>query len=108
MLESLFGNLTVEKVLYFIYNYGEGYPKQMADTFNISLNGIQQQLKRLEDGGILVSQKKGNIRLFTFNPRYYFLKELKDLLKKAMNLLPEIELKKYFRQRRRPRKQGKL
>jgi len=32
MLESLFGNVTVEKILFFLNVYGEGYPLGMAKT----------------------------------------------------------------------------
>jgi len=106
MLEVILGNPTIEKVLLFISVYKEGYAKQMSDTFTIPVNGIQQQLYRLEEGGVLVSQKKGNTRIFTFNPRYIFLDELRGLLNKAMRLLPEQE-KKYYRKRTRPRKTGK-
>ncbi len=107
MLETILGNSTIERILFFIAVYKEGYAKQMADTFSISLNGVQQQLNRLEEGGVLVSQKKGNTRIFTFNPRYIFLDELKNLLNKALKLLPEKEKKKYYRNRTRPRKTGK-
>ncbi len=96
MLEGLFGNATVEKVLLFIYNYGEGYAKKIADTFGIPVNAVQQQLIRLENGGILVSQKKGNIRFYYFNPRNYFIKEIKKLLAKEFEIMPQEEKEKYF------------
>ena len=107
MLEALFGNVTVEKILYYLSVYGDGYAKQMADLFGIPVNGIQQQLKRLEDGSVLVSQLKGKTRLYQFNPRYPFLKELELLLDRAIKLLPESEISKYYRERTRPRRKGK-
>ena len=107
MLEVLFGNATIEKVLYFLSVYGDGYAKQMADLFDIPVNGIQQQLKRLEDGGVLVSQLKGKTRLYQFNPRYPFLRELELLLDKAIKILPESEISKHYRKRTRPRRKGK-
>lgn len=107
MLEPILGNSTVEKVLLFISVYGEGYATRMSNIFYIPLNGIQQQLKRLEEGGVLVSQLKGKTRLYKFNPRYLFLRELKNILEKALELLPEDEVKKYYRQRTRPRRKGK-
>ena len=107
MLEALFGNRTVEKVLCCLAVYGEGYAKQMADLFGIPVNGIQQQLKRLEEGGILVSQLKGKTRLYQFNPRYAFLRELRLLLNRAIDLLPEAEVEKYYRRRTRPRRKNK-
>ena len=75
--------------------------------FNIPVNGIQQQLKRLEDGGVVVSLMVGRTRQFQFNPRYPFLKELKALIQRAMEYLPEKEMQKYYRKRTRPRRKGK-
>jgi len=107
MLEVILGNKTAEKVLFYVSVYGEGYAKKMADTFEVSLNGIQMQLKRLEDGGVIVSQLKGKTRIYQFNPNYAFLKELKAILIKAMGFLPEKTLNKYYRNRTRPRRKGK-
>ena len=107
MLEPILGNITIEKVLFFVLTYKEGYAKQMSDVFSIPVNGIQQQLYRLEEGGVLVSQKKGNTRIFTFNPRYAFLEELQRMLDKAMKILTKKEVKKYYRMRTRSRKTGK-
>lgn len=107
MLESLFGNRTVENIFFYLLVYGDGYAKQLADLFSIPINGIQQQLKRLEDGGIVVNQMKGRTRVYQFNPRYPFLIELKTLLNKAMRVLPESEIAKYYCMRTRPRRKGK-
>ncbi|MHB1347807.1 MAG: hypothetical protein ACYCXK_09980 [Candidatus Humimicrobiaceae bacterium] len=46
MLESLFGNATVEKVLLALNVYGQAYPAGLAKLFGIPVNGVQQQLKR--------------------------------------------------------------
>lgn len=107
MLESLFGNSTVEKVLLYLQNYGEGYASEIAATFSIRLSVVQKQLLRLETGGIVVSQSKGRTRLFLWNPRYPFLKELQNLLEKSFEFIPENDFKKYYRNRQRPRRTGK-
>ena len=107
MLEALLGNATIEKVLFFLETYGQGYPKEISRTFNIPVNGIQQQFRRLEDGGIVVSFLEGKTRLYRFNPRYPFLKELQSMLGRAMEFLSEKELAQYYRKRTRPRKPGK-
>ncbi|RJQ31795.1 MAG: ArsR family transcriptional regulator [Actinobacteria bacterium] len=107
MLEPLLGNGVVEKILFYLLVYENGYIRGMANTFGIPVNGVTQQLKRLEDGGVIVSQKKGKIRLYMFNPRYPFLGELKNLLQKAIDVLPDQEKKKYYRLRTRPRRKGK-
>ncbi|MDP3296484.1 MAG: winged helix-turn-helix domain-containing protein [Thermodesulfovibrionia bacterium] len=107
MLEGLFGNVTVEKIFFFLNAYGEGYPFGMARVFGEPVNRIQQQLKRLENSGIVVSRLVGKVRLYTFNPRYPFLKELKSLLSKAYEFIPKKEKDKYYRMRTRPRRAGK-
>jgi hypothetical protein len=61
----------------------------------------------LELGGILVSFSKGRTRLYSFNPRYPFLKELKGILDKALSFYPESEREKLLMNRRRPRMRGK-
>ena len=107
MLEPVFGNVTVEKILFAFEVYGQAYPAGLAKLFGIPVNGIQQQLKRLEDGGVVVSLIVGKTRLYQFNPRYPFLKELKTLIQRAIEYLPEKEIQKYYRNRTRPRRKGK-
>ena len=107
MLESLFGNSTVEKILFYLQIYRQGYPKGISRLFGIPVNGIQQQLKRLEEGGVVASCLQGRTRLYQLNSRYPFIKELKLLLSKAIEFLPQSEIKKYYRQRTRPRRTGK-
>ncbi len=107
MLEPLLGNKVIEKILFYLMTYENGYIRGIAKTFKIPVRGVTQQLNRLEDGGVIVSQKKGTIRLYTFNPRYPFLPELKRLLQKAIDVLPESDIESYYRQRTRPRRKGK-
>jgi DNA-binding transcriptional ArsR family regulator len=107
MLEGLFGNIIIEKILIFLFVYGEGYPLGIARVFGVPVNRIQQQLKRLENGGIIASRLVGNVRLYTFNPRFPFLKELKELVAKAYEFVPEKEKGIYYRMRKRPRRAGK-
>ena len=107
MLESLFGNATIEKVLLYLQNYQEGYAAEIAATFSVRLSVVQKQLKRLEDGGIIVSHLKGRTRIYSWNPRYPFANELHSLLKKSFDFISDTELKKYYRKRMRPRRSGK-
>ncbi|MBM3699422.1 MAG: winged helix-turn-helix transcriptional regulator [Actinobacteria bacterium] len=108
MLEPVFGNATVEKVLFALEVYEQVYPTGLAKLFGIPVNGIQQQLKRLEDGGIVVSLMAGRTRLYQFNPRYPFLKELRTLIQKGLQYLPQKEIQKYYKNRIRPRRKDKL
>lgn len=107
MLEGIFGNPTAEKVLLYLEQYGEGYALAIAEAFDISVSMVQRQLERFERAGLLVSVLKGRTRLFTFNPRYAFRKEVRALLRKGLDVLPAHERKRYFSERRRPRRTGK-
>ena len=108
MLEGIFGNATAEKVLLYLEQYGEGYSSAIADNFEtVTFSMAQRQLERFERAGLLVSHLKGRTRLFTWNPRYPFQKEVRALLRRALACLPEEERRRYFTARRRPRRTGK-
>jgi len=108
MLEGILGNATAEKTLLYIEAYGEGYAPGIADTFGLpSVTMVRRQLERFERAGLLVSVTKGRTRLFTWNPRYAFLSEIRTLLQKALKALPETDRRRYFTERRRPRRTGK-
>lgn len=94
-------------ILMFMANYGEGYAREIARTFGVSLSPVQGQLRRFERAGLLVSRLIGNTRLYSWNPRYPFLGEVQALMSKVLTYLPESEKKKYFSKRRRPRRSGK-
>ena len=107
MLAKLLGGETAEKVLLYMTAYEEGYARQISRVFGIAFDSVNKQLKKMEDAGILVSIMKGRTKVFSWNPRYPFLAELKAFLKKAHDYLPEEEKEKYYRQRTRPRKSDK-
>jgi hypothetical protein len=107
MLEPILGSKSSERVLIFIEALGEGYAREISRFFESALDPIQQQLVKLELGGILVSFLKGRTRIYSFNPRYPFLKELKALLDKAISFYPGEEQERLLMNRRRPRRRGK-
>jgi hypothetical protein len=107
MLVPLLGSKGSEKVLIFITARGEGYAREISQFFDMDISTIQNQLDKLELGSILASTTKGRTRLYSFNPRYPFLKELKLLLDKALSFYPENEREKLLMERRRPRRRGK-
>ncbi len=107
MLEKIFGSATAEKVLLYLTAYGEGYATGIANTFDISLSMVQKQFARFEEAGLLAVTLKGRTRIYTWNPRYPFLKEFVAYLEKAFEYLPREEKEKYYLERRRPRRGGK-
>jgi len=106
LLEGLFSNSIKEKILFFILQNGPSYPNEIATILDLTLFNVQKHLKQSEDTGVLVSHLKGKVRLYEFNKRYPFNRELDALLQKAFSFLPDEEKAMYYI-RRRPRKPGK-
>lgn len=109
MLEKLFGNAIIEKILFYLLINDEAYSFELTKVFNVPLYSIQKALERLESGGILVSILKGKTRIYRFNPRCPFLKELRAFLKRAYAFLPTEQKSAYYEApvRKRPRRKGK-
>ena len=109
MLEKLFGNVVIEKVLFYLLANQTGYATELKRALGIPLYSIQMALARLEHGGIVVRQSQGKTQVYQYNPRYPFLDELKAFLKKAYDALPESLRKKFYETsvRKRLRRKGK-
>ena len=105
-LIALFGSESAYRVLMYLENYDRGYASDIAKTFGISLNQAQNQLKKFEETGLLISRMEGTTRM------YYFKKSpitdgLRMFLGSMLELLPRETIDTYFRQRRRPRRYAK-
>ena len=107
MLEPLLGSTNAERVLLFVATRSEGYASEIAKFYDTDLFGIQKQLDKLENGGVLASRKVGRTRLYALSPRYAFLPELKALLDKALSFYAPEEQERLTAVRRRPRRKGK-
>lgn len=107
MLEPLLESEAKERILLYLFTHGESYPREIARSLGLYVNTVQYQMLKLESGGVLYSKLKGRIRLFGFNPRYPFKKELEALLAKALAFVPKEESERLYRPRLRPRRTGK-
>ncbi len=107
MLEALFGNQNIERVLFYLLRNGEAYASAMAAAFSSTTTPIQRQLARLESGNVVVSRQIGRTRVYQINPRYPFKKELEAFLEKAFQALPEGQAQRIYARRSRPRRTGK-
>ena len=107
MFEVIFGSRSMEKVLFYLYAKKKGYAREIALFYDTDLTPVQNQLNKLEQGGVLISRQVGKTRVFEFNLRYPFLKELKSLIRKGIEFLPESEREKLTIYRKRPRRKGK-
>lgn len=105
-LIGLFGSKAAYQVLMYLENYGRGYAAEIARTFGMSLSQVQNQLRKFEELGLLVSRKEGPARF------YYFAQspvadDLRDFLRSALDRLPDATVQQYYRARKRPRRYGK-
>lgn len=107
MLDNLISPRSKEHILIFLAGRTEGYAREIAKYYRTSLSSVQNQLLNLETGGIVYSKKAGKTIIYNLNPRYVFYKELVELLKKAINFLPDSEKEKLLMNRKRPRRKGK-
>jgi DNA-binding transcriptional ArsR family regulator len=109
MLEYLFANKNVEKILMYLCLHGKANASELSRCFDSALDPIQKTLRKLEEGGLLASFLEGKTRVFQWNTRYPFLKEIQALAQKAYEFLPlETQEAQYDSMRRkRPRKTGK-
>lgn len=109
MLESIFGNSVIEKVLFFLLKNEKAYATELKQVFDGQLYSFQVALDRLESGGIIVSQMVGRTRVYQFNPRSPTARELQQFLEKCYFFLPDNVRKKYYERpvRKRPRRKGK-
>jgi hypothetical protein len=107
MIEAILGSVSCERVLVFICARKEGYAREIARFYETDLAPIQKQLDKLELAGVLASRAAGRTRLYSFNPRCAFLKEISTLLDKIISFLPPDERERLVMVRRRPRRRGK-
>lgn len=108
MVDKLFGGKTAKEILFYIYSFNEGYATEISKFSGISLSIVQKQLIKFEDIGILVSNFKGKTKMYMWNPRCFYLDELKALLKKIFLTMNNEDRERYNTLRRRPRKSDNL
>ena len=109
MLEPVLGSPVREKVLLFIHVHGEGYAREITRYFEAPLDSVQKQLKRLERGAVLTSERKGRTLIYRFNKEYPFLNELRRLLERVSsydlsNMNDKINQRRYLRRSGKRRK----
>lgn len=105
-LNALFGSKAAYQVLMYLENYGRGYAAEIARTFGMSLNQTQNQLRKFEETGLLVSRMEGTARVYYFhqNP---VADGLRRFLRSVLDGLPDSTIQRFYRERKRPRRYGK-
>jgi predicted nucleotidyltransferase len=77
----------VELLTWFLSHPGERFHYvQLSRILRASRPSLQNELKRLEDAGILVSKKEANVRFYWINEDYPLYPELKSIIFKTVGL----------------------
>jgi predicted ArsR family transcriptional regulator len=90
VLETIFGNRSATYVLLYLQHYSEGHASRMAKTFHVSAMGLQRQLNRLENNGVLMSRLVGRTRVFTFNDTDPTVRSLRKFLESELKRMPDM------------------
>jgi predicted nucleotidyltransferase len=93
MLETILGSISAERVLLFLAARGEGYATEIAKIFDTDLSPIQNQLDRMERGGLIRHVKRGRKKIYRLDPDYPLASELHALMTAAMEGLPASQRK---------------
>ena len=97
----------MSRILLYLIKFEDSYATEIARHFTMKQQTVQYHMDKLETYGILRSRIVGRTRLYRINPRYVLRKELRALLDKVMQYLPEDVVQEYFVKRTRPRTKGK-
>ena len=72
--------------LYFTNPDNEYYLRELERNLNIPVSMIRKELTHLEDTGIFVSSKKGNLVYYSLNKSYPLFEELKSIVFKTIGI----------------------
>lgn len=94
MLETLISSRTRIKLLLRLFlNPGTtAYLRGLADEFDESTNSVRVELNRFEEADMLVSQSKGNKKLYKANDKHPLFKDIHSLLLKYIGVDRIIEV----------------
>ncbi|MCZ6641717.1 MAG: ArsR family transcriptional regulator [Gammaproteobacteria bacterium] len=97
MMEAVFGSVAAQCVLLYLQNYSEGYARGIADKFDMGASQVFKQLRKFEDGGLLMSRAIGKTRVYYWNEQNHLVTDLRSLLQSLLESLPEAEVNRYYR-----------
>ncbi len=88
MLETLISSRTrIKLLLRFFLNPGTtAYLRGLAEEFNESTNAIRVELNRFEEAGMILSENKGNKKIYRANDKYPLISDLHNILLKYIGI----------------------
>ena len=94
---SLKSGITKELLNYFFLNPEESlYVNELSRKLNLDKRNLVKKLKQLEKEGVLESQRRGNLKLYSINRNYALYEEYKKIVLKTIGF--ENRLKKVLRE----------
>lgn len=87
-ISSLFKSKTRKAlfILYFTTPEADYYLRELERTLDIPVSMIRKELMRLEEEGVFVSSKKGNLLYYRINKSYPLFAELKSIVFKTIGI----------------------
>ncbi|PIZ71125.1 hypothetical protein COY07_05640 [Candidatus Peregrinibacteria bacterium CG_4_10_14_0_2_um_filter_43_11] len=83
--------ITVKLLSYFLLNPEEkNYLNELARLLKVDSGNLDRKIKKLEQEGVFVSEKRGNQRYYFLNKKYPLLKELKKIFEAKYSLAEKI------------------
>src|SRR5690606_3186344 len=88
MLETLISSMTRIKLLLrlFLYPGTTAYLRGLAGEFDESTNSVRVELNRFEEANMLVSENKGNKKLYKANEKHPLFKDIHSILLKYIGV----------------------
>ncbi len=85
MLESLITSRSRRKILalLFMHPASEHYVREITRKTGEQINAVRRELEILEKGGIVISERKGNLKYYLLNKRCPIYGELKSIIVKT-------------------------
>lgn len=103
---SLFGTRKQTQILLLIAKLGETHTRELARLLGLAPSTVLSVVDAYERNGVVATRKYGLERRTSLNPRFFAIRELKNLLDRLLEAEPEIE-QIAASVRRRPRKRTK-
>ncbi|OPY76040.1 MAG: Nucleotidyltransferase domain protein [Syntrophorhabdus sp. PtaU1.Bin058] len=72
--------------LYFTNPEDSYYLRQLEKIFNIPASILRKELIRLEEEGVFISEKKGNLLYYRLDKEYPLFEELKNIVRKTIGI----------------------
>lgn len=93
MLDSLITSKTRVRLLmkFFANSQTSAYLRSLAEEFGESSNSVRQELNRLAQADLLITESQGNKKCYQANPNHPLFPELSKLVKKYMGLSGIVE-----------------